>query len=461
MSVALSPYLLAQLSKFIASRMGLHFPEERWGDLANGLASAAREQGLRDAEGYVQWLLSAPLTRREIETLASHLTVGETYFFREKRSFDILEEQAIPELIRLHRGDDRRLRIWSAGCCTGEEAYSVAMLLDRMIPDLADWNVTILATDINPRFLEIASAGVYGEWSFRAIPPGIRERYFTPLPGGRMQIARRIRRMVTFSFLNLAEDAYPSLVNNTNAMDVVLCRNVLMYFTQEHAARVVGNLHGALVENGWLLVAPSETSQALFRQFTIVDFPDAMFYRKPAGSFPRLPSVESAPVGYSEPCVLQEELPSGVESRREEETAPPNAPETDSPIFVARALANQGELAEALSWCDRAIIADALNPSHRFLCAMVAQELGRLDEAMRSLEQALYLDQDFVMAHFARGNLAERLGRHALSRRHFRSALSLLERLEPDVPLPESAGLTAGRLTEIIRSTLDGEPRKP
>jgi chemotaxis protein methyltransferase CheR len=128
---------------------------------------------------------------------------------------------------------------------------------------------------------------------------------------------------------------------------------------------------------------------------------------------------------------------------------------------VARALANQGELAEALSWCDRAITADALNPSHRFLCAMVAQELGRLDEAMKSLEQALYLDQDFVMAHFARGNLAARLGRHALSRRHFRSALSLLERLEPDVPLPESAGLTAGRLTEIIRSTLDGEPRKP
>ena len=231
MSVALSPNLLAQLSQFVASRMGLNFPQERWDDLANGMASAAQGQGSRDAEAYVQWLLSSPLTRREIETLASHLTVGETYFFREKSSFDILEEQVLPELIRLHRGDAMRLRIWSAGCCTGEEPYSVAMLLDMMIPDLADWNVTILATDINPRFLEIASAGVYGEWSFRAIPPGIRERYFTPLPGGKMQLAQRIRRMVTFSFLNLAEDVYPSLVNNTNAMDVVLCRNVLMYFT--------------------------------------------------------------------------------------------------------------------------------------------------------------------------------------------------------------------------------------
>ena len=283
-----------------------------------------RALGLRDAEAYVQWLLSSPLTRREIETLASHLTVGETYFFREKRSFDILEEQVLPELIRLHRGDGMRLRIWSAGCCTGEEPYSVAMLLDRMIPDLADWNVTILATDINPRFLEIASAGVYGEWSFRAIPPGIRERYFSPLPGGRMQIAQRIRRMVTFSFLNLAEDVYPSLVNNTNAMDVVLCRNVLMYFTPEQPPGWWKTSMARSWRTDGCWSRRVKLRRLLFRQFTMVDFPDAIFYRKPAGSSPRLPSVESAPVGYPEPRVLQEKLPSGEESRRKKETVPPN-----------------------------------------------------------------------------------------------------------------------------------------
>jgi len=457
MSVALSPNLLAQLSQFVASRMGLNFPQDRWGDLANGMALAARAQGPKDAEAYVQRLLSSPLSRREIETLASHLTVGETYFFREKKSFDILEEQVLPELIRLHRGNDLRLRVWSAGCCTGEEPYSVAMLLDSMIPDLADWNVMILATDINPHFLEIASVGLYGEWSFRAIPPGIRERYFSRLPGGKMQIAPHIRRMVTFSYLNLAEDVYPSLVNNTNAMDVVLCRNVLMYFTPEHATRVVGKLRGSLVENGWLLVAPSETSQALFREFAIVNFPDAMFYRRTFGSSLHPPSMEIAPVGQPESLTLQGKMPSTDENRLEEQATPPNAPETDSPIVVALALANQGKLAEALAWCDRAVSSDALNAAHRFLRAMVAQELGKLDEALKSLEQALYLDQDFVMAHCALANLAKRLGRHGLWRRHIRSALSLLERLEPDAPLPESAGLTAGRLAEMLRSTLDGE----
>ena len=276
-----------------------------------------------------------------------------------------------------------------------------------------------------------------------------------------MQIARRIRRMVTFSFLNLAEDTYPSLVNNTNAMDVVLCRNVLMYFQPEQAAQVVGSLHGALVENGWLLVAPSEASHVLFRQFTVVGFPDATFYRKPPGSTLVPAAVESAPAGFTELRALQGELPLTGENRHEAEASSPNATETDSPISAARALANQGELAEAFSLCDRAVSFDALNPVYRFLRAMVAQELGRLDEAMRSLEQALYLDQDFIMAHFALGNLAKRLGRRLLARRHFRSALSLLERLEPDAPLPESEGLTAGRLKEIVLSTSDGEAGKP
>ena len=456
MNFVMSPPLLGRLSQFIAARMGLHFPQERWGDLANGLALAAREHGLKDAEEYAQWLLSAALTRREIETLASHLTVGETYFFREKRSFEVLEDAVIPELIRVHQSGDQRLRIWIAGCCTGEEAYSVAMLLDKMIPNLLDWNVTILATDINPKVLESASLGIYGEWSFRAIPQGIRERYFAPLAGGKMQISRRIRHMVNFSFLNLAEDAYPSLVNNTNAMDVVLCRNVLMYFTEEHTARVVENLYAALVDNGWLLVAPSETSQALFSRFTMVNFADAIFYRKSAFPPPSFPSVEAAPVVVAEPSVLPSPLSAPDVSQREERSLSNGTRDTDSPILRAQILANRGELTEALAWCDRAISDDVLNPTHRFLRAMVAQELGRLDEAKRFLEQALYLDQDFVMAHFALGNLTKRIGRHVLSRKHFRSALRLLQRLEPDEMVPESAGLTAGRLTEIVQSMSEG-----
>ena len=151
--------LLFSMSDFVATRMGLHFPRERWGDLERGITAAAREFDLPDAESCALRLLSTSPTQNHTEILASHLTVGETYFFREKRSFEVLEEHVLPELLRSRRGVERRLRIWSAGCCTGEEPYSVAMLLDRLIPDPGEWNVTILATDINPRFLKKAAEG--------------------------------------------------------------------------------------------------------------------------------------------------------------------------------------------------------------------------------------------------------------------------------------------------------------
>src|SRR3989338_2422271 len=141
--------MLAPLSDFLASQVGLHFPKERWRDLERGIAAAAGEAGYAEVEAYLQWLLSAPLTRTQIEGLASHLTVGETYFFREPRSLDILERQILPQLLQARVQTGKYLRIWRAGCSTGEEPYSIAMLLDRLVPDIDTWNLTILATDIN------------------------------------------------------------------------------------------------------------------------------------------------------------------------------------------------------------------------------------------------------------------------------------------------------------------------
>src|SRR3990170_706501 len=289
--IALPDSLLSRLSDFLESQVGLHFPRERWRDLERGIAAASRESGYSEAEVFIHWLLSAPLTRTQIEGLASHLTVGETYFFREKRSLDILEQQILPELLRARAQTEKHLRIWSAGCCTGEEPYSIAMLLDRLIPDFEKWNLTILATDINPHFLRKAARGVYGAWSFRDTPGWIKDRYFNRRQDGRFEIQPRIRRMVTFSYLNLAEDAYPSLVNGTNAMDVILCRNVLMYFAQQRARKVVDKLQRSLVDGGWLITSPAETSTVLFSAFTAVEFPGAFLYRKMAAGGPRTLAV--------------------------------------------------------------------------------------------------------------------------------------------------------------------------
>ena len=174
----LSHGLLSQFSEFIASRTALHFPRERWNDLERQAVSAAREFGFADTESFIQWLTSSAVSREQIEILASHLTISETYFWREPQVFDALMEHILPQLVRLREGSGKLIRIWSAGCSTGEEPYSIAIALQRVIPDLEKWKITILATDINPRILQKANAGLYGKWSFRNSPPWLKDQYF-------------------------------------------------------------------------------------------------------------------------------------------------------------------------------------------------------------------------------------------------------------------------------------------
>jgi chemotaxis protein methyltransferase CheR len=482
-----------QLSNLIAERMGLHFPRERWDDLQRGLAGAAQEFGFADAGACVSWLMSAPPTQAQIEVLASHLTVGETYFYRDTKTLEALAQNILPDLIRARRGREQRLRFWSAACCSGEEPYSLAILLHRLLPDMADWRVTITATDINPRFLHKAVAGKYGEWSFRNAPPWLKARYFDRTADGRYTIVPEIGKMVTFAHLNLVEDVYPSLATDTNAMDIIFCRNVMMYFTPPQRNKLLGKLHHALVDGGWLAVSPSETSHTLFPQFVPVNFPGAIFYQKsdarpsteqrptpapcsaiaavfapaiepPSPSTPAVLSAKTRPLApANRPAAAESEATAAVaaellyQQNRYAEAADTmvasltrHAPDREAFSLLARALANQGKLADALTWCERWIDADKIDPAGHYLRAVVLLEQGDPQQARVCLQRALYLDPDFVLAHFALGNLARSRGKSGESNKHFDNTLKLLRAYRSDDLLPESDGLTAGRLTETL-----------
>jgi chemotaxis protein methyltransferase CheR len=487
----------SRLSAFIAGALGLHFPRERWSDLQRGMAAATDEFGFNDAAACAEWLLSAPPTKAQLQILASHLTIGETYFFREKKTFETLADSILPKLIHSRRSCEKRLRIWSAGCCSGEEAYSLAILLRQVLPDLADWRVTILATDINPRFLRKAVAGSYGEWSFRDAPAGFKERYFNRGNDGRYVVVPEIKRMVTFAHLNLAEDSYPSLATDTNAMDLIFCRNVLMYFTPAQTGKVVANLHRALLDGGWLAVSPSEVSQALFSGFATRNFPGVVLYEKSAVkadgyrmSLPALSDEVTAGVAplHKQPVAtapLTPPLPSPQPTKRTQEDARstpyvaaaalyeqgrytdvvntllasvaqhPRDPRQFS--LLARALANQGKLADALAWCDRWIAADKLDPAGHYLRAIVLLERGNSGEARSSLQRTIYLNPAFVLAHFTLGNLARAVGKSDEADKHFSNTRQLLARYQANDLLPESDGLTAGRLTETIAALIPVE----
>ena len=448
--------LWVRLSDLIAERAGLHFPVERLTDLQRGLVAAAEELGFEDVAPCVERLLEGPLTEAQLQVLASHLTIGETYFCREKKTLDVIANHVLPELIRARRGREQRIRLWSAGCCSGEEAYSLAILLHQVLPDVAEWHVTILATDINAHFLRRAAAGSYGEWSFRDAPAGFKARYFTSTKSGRYAVRPEIARLVTFEYLNLADDTYPSLATGTNAMDLIFCRNVLMYFTPAQAQKVIAKLHHALIDGGCLVVSPSEASQALFPQFVTLNFPGVILFQKRVGAAreSRPPAVAHAPANAvpDAPPAMAPLHDTGEYVQTEE---PPRASLADRRAECsaqARALANQGRLADALVWCDRWIAGDKLDPAGHYVRASVLLEQGQHDEGRRSLQRVLYLDPTFVLAHFALGTLARRCGNAHQAEKHFANTLQLLAKLQPEDVLRESDGLTAGRLVETVAS---------
>jgi len=494
-SRAIPEALLQRLSDYLTARVGLHFTKRNWKELQQKMTAAMTDFGFDRVEEFIEWLLSLSPTQNQIEILASHLTISETYFWREPQGFEALVEQILPGLIRAREKGERRLRIWSAGCASGEEPYSIAIALHRLLPVPEDWRITILATDINPGILRRAMAGVYGGWSFRSLPKWMKEKYFHRKKDGRFGILPEIRKMVTFAYLNLVEDLYPSPLNNTNAMDLIFCRNVLMYFTPERAVQVGQRLYNSLVDGGWLMVGASELSQFIFPQFASVHFPGAIVYRKETGE-PRPAEVFRFDGNSSPKKMVQQERESatGIEKAAlpplresawipEVESALPNqvtfieTPDrfvsgldaaahdnkregeeaTFDITFRIRALADQGKLAEALSACDEAIAADKLDPGMHYLRATILQELNGHGEAIAALKRALYLDPNFVPAHFAIGNLMLRRGNARAAKKSFENVLALLSACRAEDILPEFEGLTAGRCREIIYATIQIE----
>lgn len=453
MNDALREDLLSRLSEFVDSKMALYFPRSRWDDLECMTLSAAKEFDFGNPETSIERLISAPLNEGQMRILANHLTIGETYFWREPRVLEALEEWILPELIRV-RARNRRLRIWSAGCSTGEECYSIAIALRRTLPVIDDWDIRILATDINTDTLRKAAVGRYGEWSFRNAPPWLIDEYFHRGSDGEFSILPEIRKMVDFAYVNLAEEEYPSQTNGTSDLDMIFCRNVLMYSSSERAALIVQNLHRALVEGGWLIVGASELSQSLFRSFACVRFPDAIVYRKEANApHPVAAPVLEAPIA-RESMVRQAEK-SAFELRAGEPPPPADALETRrASASSVRALADRGKLSDALALCEKAIVDDSLGAGLRYLEATILLELGREEEAVASLRGTLYLDPDHVPAHFTMGVLAMRRGDLVSGRRCLENALALLEARGDEDIVSESEGLTAGGLREIIREAM-------
>jgi chemotaxis protein methyltransferase CheR len=264
-----------QITGLIYLNSGLRFEDSSKYMIRRRLSPRVRELQLDSFEKYYLYLLYHSNRESELEIIFDLLTVNETYFFREERQLHAFSEEILPLIVE-EKKDNRILRIWSAGCSTGEEPYTIAMLCCAS-GLLKDWEIDIFASDISQRVIQTARRGSFSESSFRNMPDGLRERYFEKLPDNRYRIQDGIKQMVTFGKVNLFDEHKTGILNE---VDLIFCRNVIIYFDVEAKKRVVETFYRKLRKNGFLLLGHAESLLSLSTKFKLTHFKHDMVYQK-------------------------------------------------------------------------------------------------------------------------------------------------------------------------------------
>jgi chemotaxis protein methyltransferase CheR len=272
------------LRDLIYNYSGLFFADENRYLLERRLSTRLNHYQLATFHDYYYYLKYDLNREQELTDIMDLLTTNETYFFRESFQLKAFTDEIIPELARIKiRNGDKTLRIWSAGCSTGEEPYTIAMLLLEK-PELSGWKIEIIGTDISQRVLHHARKGVYGNSAFRVTEPHYKSRYFHEQDGG-YRVADRIREFVTFSRLNLYD---PSRFIFLGKMDIIFCRNVIIYFDMRAKKRVIENFYSTLNYGGFLLLGHSESLMNITTAFRLRHLKNDMVYEKPLKPEPEL-----------------------------------------------------------------------------------------------------------------------------------------------------------------------------
>ncbi len=436
----------------IQDRTGMFIGENRRNVLTRALRESARNARCADL-GQLLVFLEACKTDSEVwDDLVRKLTIGETYFFRHQEQIEALRRNILPDLIARH-WNDHTLCLWSAGCATGEEPYTLAILLRDLLSDIERWKILILATDINRQALTRAAAGRYRDWSFRETDhadQAFRAQYFKE-EEDHVTLDPSIRKMVTFSYLNLAEDKYPSPETSTSHLDLILCRNVRSRLPHSVSRDISDRFYQCLNPGGWLMVGPSETHLEIYSKFQMLVYYGSIVYQKIEGvttsRYPQTGFQESSrsPVSVWSPAPAGSEPshkarlsslskssastpPVGIADRRPPLAAPPmtgkTPPLAHGPRQTVPTTTNnpgpyeQGQLFlkhRRYVWAPRSFLAclegepDSL--AAQFKMAYIEANSGHLDEARAWAEKALRRNPLRSEVHYVLAIISEGQGK--------------------------------------------------
>jgi chemotaxis protein methyltransferase CheR len=499
----------------VARRLGLLFDDGKLDYLAEVLGRRLEQSGVEGCAAYLDRLSSPAGWHEEWRALAGDLTVGETYFFRYRDHFRAFTEAVLPVLVQDPPG---RLRILSAGCASGDEAFTLAILVREQLPALAaGGQVTIRGLDVNPAAIERARAGRYSPWALREMPPAFQERYFRSR-GRELILDEAVRAMVSFEERNLVDD--DAALWPAAACDAVFCRNVLMYLSPDAACRVVAGIARTLRPGGFLFLGHAENLRGVSEAFHLRHTHDAFYYqlREDAGRAfgveagsttatpprpgaiatpPPLPWVAAdgswvetirrasariatlaADIGRGpaaageadrgasgEPAeVARRDLASVLELLREERfddalaqlhgLPAESRDDPDAQLLRAALLTNAGSLTEAEAACRELLETDELSAGAHYLMSLCREHAGDRAGAVDHDQTAIYLDPAFAMPRLHLGLVAKRARDLDTARRELSSALSLLPREDASRILMFGGGFSREALVELARSEL-------
>lgn len=501
-------HVLEKLARLIGDRTGLCFRPQDWERLRGKIASRMFELQCNTAQEYYL-LLEAVNTRhsllevcrseREWKKLINSLTVTESYFFRDLGQFNLLRYTILPQIIEKKKqskslsfgGGKPSLKIWSAACASGEEPYSIAIILKECLPDLENWDISIIGTDINEDALKKAKTGVYGSWSFRPIDLKLKQQYFQPFEKD-WKLDDRIREMVKFDYLNLAFDQFPNPSKSLDNIDLILCRNVFIYFQSKAISKVLRQFYRTLQSGGYLMAAHGELQGQSLDQFQTHSFCQSIIYQRPQDETQdRSPNRSIA--AFTDQKTQKQKivdcpLPSKFSTRSSSDRHPPNiyhrqqhqvweacplprrpVPHTQplpknevSPLFIeavqlfqnqsyvatiqkieqllplqprhleaytliAQAYANLGDYQKAAYYCVQAIGVDSLYLKTYYLLAQISEIQGNPQKAKSLLKKIIYLDPRSADAYLELSYLYQKEGKIDKSKKMKQNAIDLLK----------------------------------
>lgn len=480
---------LENIIELVLRRTGLLIRPEDQEGFGDKVQGRLKVLGRMEIAQYATMLQSqTPDALAEWNELTALLTTGESYFFRNKEQMALLRNRILPELLAL-RQERRQLRIWSAGCSSGEEPYSLALLLQELLPVQNDWQILVLGTDINEKALAKAREGVYSQWSFRMVDTQVQKQYFSPQRDG-WKILESVRSKVTFSRCNLVEDTFPSWMSELREMDLILCRNVFIYFDQKTVARVAEKFAGTLNQGGYLLTGHGELlsrnipglstriidDQVILQKDNSPSQPaDAQVSDTPRAGLAQVATkMRSAALGGQEikqrlqrkhgkispahavrsaqTSALRQEViartmhGSMVGAGSPAAVLPESGDTFEAILQKAQGCADTGDYAAAIQDCRRAVQLAPTSARPYFLLAQIEESRGNSERAKESLNTVIYLEPDFVAAYIELSEIYINEDNRRQADKLLHAAQDILKALPSEAEVAAYAGMTVGEL---------------